>query len=138
MRFERRIPVALALACAALLGAGTPAAGGDGPDSPCRTSPCKARLLVGYERTKWRSVETFYPRNEAVRAQLRVNGRKLRFDGSFGPGGCRWRYLGSGLVVVVKVCGDVTPIRVRADRFKGKRSSLSVAYQAAPAVRGDA
>jgi hypothetical protein len=138
VRLERRIPVAIALACAGLLGLAAPATGGGGPDSPCRTDPCKAKLHVAGETAKWRSIETFYPHNETLSTLLKVKGRKLRLDGTFGPGACRARYMGSGLMVVVKICGDATPVRVRATRFKGRRGNLVITYQALPAMRGDA
>ena len=137
VRPERRIPIAIALACAVLLGIAAPAAGG-GPDSPCRSAPCRAKLLVDDETSKWRSIETFYPRNEALATVLKVKGRKLRLDDTFGPGHCRARYMGSGLMVLVKICGGATPVRVRADRLKGKRGSLVITYRALPAMRGDA
>ena len=137
VRPQRRIRFAVAAACAAMLASAAPAAPAIGPDGPCRIESCTAKLLVDAERAKWRSTETFYPQNEEIRTLLRVRGRKLRFDVSFGPGGCRSRYLGSGLMVVVKVCGDATPVRIRAERFKGRRGNLSISYRAAPAIRGD-
>ena len=113
------------------------ASGGGSPDAPCRLDPCSAKLYVGDELEKWRSTEIFYPRNEVLIANLRVRGRKLRMDGTFGPGGCRSRHVGSGLVAIVKRCGDATPLRVRAVRFKGRRGPLGIRYRAEPELRGD-
>jgi hypothetical protein len=137
MRLQRRLAIAAGLSCLALMTAAPPAAGGGTPDDPCRQAPCRVRLHVADETARWRSFETFYPQNEEVATTLRVSGRKLRLDETFGPSGCRSRYAGSGLVAIVKACGDVTPLRVRANRFKGKRRDLVIAYQALPAMRGD-
>jgi len=137
VRLERRIEIAIASSCLALMAAAPPAAGG-GPDDPCRAEACTAKLHVADETARWRSIETFYPQNEEVAVTLTVRGRKLRLDDTFGPNECRSRYLGSDLVAIVKACGDVTPLRVRASRFKGKRGNLVIGYQALPAMRGDA
>jgi hypothetical protein len=137
VRPKPRIQLAAALSCLGLL-CTAPAATGGGPYDPCRQQPCKATLRIAADLTKWRSAETFYPRNEGLVTVLRVEGRKLRLDGVFGPGGCRSRYLGSGLMAIVKACDGVTPLRLRVTRLKGKRAKLVVHYQAVPAMRGDA
>jgi hypothetical protein len=137
VRPKPRILAATAASCLALLLSAVPASSG-GPDDPCRQEPCRAKLRIRSDVTKWFSAQTFYPRNEALVAVLRVEGRKLAFDEAFGPGACRSRYVGSGLMVIVKACGDVTPLRVRATRLKGPNRRLNVSYQAIPAIRGDA
>jgi len=138
VRPNRRIQIATALSCLGLLLAAPAATGGGSPFDPCRQQPCKAKLRIVRDVTKWRSAQTFYPYNEALVSALRVRGRKLRLDGAFGPGGCRSRYIGSGLMAIVKVCGNVTPLRVRIARLKGRKAKLVVTYRAVPLMRGDA
>ena len=127
------LAIALASACALLL---TAAAGGSGPDSPCRSTPCVAQLKVGPDELKWRSIELFYPANEELDATLTARGRRLALVESWGPGDCRGAYRGSGIVAVAKACGDSTPLRVRAYRHKRKRIRLVVSYRATPVMTG--
>jgi hypothetical protein len=132
----RPTPLLIAgLACLALLGTAVPAVVRAHPDDPCRLSACEVRLKVGEDETKWRSIETFYPFNEQVVVTLKARGRPLTAVETWGPGGCRTAYNGSGIVAVAKACGSQTPLRVRAYRMKRKRTKLVVAYRALPTTR---
>ena len=96
----------------------------------CRADRCEARLRVGSDETKWRSIETFYPNNERIVAALKAKGRRLELVEAWGPKRCRRAYHGAGIVAVVKACGEATPLRVRAYRIKRKRIKLYVGYRA--------
>ena len=104
-------------------------AGAADPSAPCRVSPCRAEMRVGPDEVRWRSVESFYPANERVKAVLRARGRRLRLLERWGP-------RGSGIVAVVKACGPETPVRVRAYRLKRRAVKLVVAYRASPVMGG--
>ena len=99
------ITLVLAIAAPAALGGADPAA-------PCRATACKAEMKVGADELKWRSIENFYPQNEELAATLTARGRNLRVLETWGPEGCRSAYRGSGIVAVVKACGEETPLRV--------------------------
>jgi hypothetical protein len=114
----------------------TPFAGAADPSAPCRVSPCRAEMKVGPDELRWRSVETFYPANERLKAVLSARGRRLRLVERWGPERCRGAYRGSGIVAVVKACGPETPVRVRAYRLKRRAVKLVVAYRATPMISG--
>jgi hypothetical protein len=113
-----------------------PLAGAADPSAPCRVSPCRAEMKVGTDEVRWRSVESFYPANERVKAVLSARGRRLRLLERWGPEGCRGAYRGSGIVAVVKACGAETPLRVRSYRLKRRAVKLVVAYRATPMMGG--
>ncbi len=138
MRFGTSSSTLIAAAGATLaLAIAAPAAlGGADPTAPCRTTACKAEMKVGADELKWRSIENFYPQNEELAATLTARGRKLRVLETWGPDGCRSAYRGSGVVAVVKACGEETPLRIRAYRMKRKRVKLVVSYRATPVMAG--
>jgi hypothetical protein len=120
-----------------VLAIATPAAlGGADPAAPCRATACWAEMKVGEDELKWRSIENFYPHNEELAATLTARGRNLRVLETWGPEGCRSAYRGSGIVAVVKACGEETPLRIRAYRMKRKRVKLVVSYKATPVMGG--
>lgn len=113
-----------------------PQAGSGSAPVDCREVTCTAPIDKGKRVVKWASPEAFYPNNEQIFADLSTDGGPLELVRSYGAEGCRHRFFGGGISALVKACGDVTSLRVRAVRVKRRALPLRITYSAAAAMDG--
>lgn len=107
--------LAAAFASFALL---APQVGSGSMPVDCREVTCSATFDVGKTARKWASPEAFYPNNEQVFAALATARGPLTLLRTYGAEMCRHRFFGGGISALVKACGDMTPVRVRAVQLK--------------------
>lgn len=133
----RRIgAAAVSIAVAATASLLAPGPGSASAPVDCREVTCATSFTVGGRTVKWASPEVFYPNNERVFAHLATERGPLALIRSHGAERCKHRLFGNGISALVKACGSLSPLRVRAVRLKRGALSLSIVYSASAAMDG--